>query len=43
MLEGGHGVNLLDEALLELRVLDHLLLGKAFDGIEGGGRCGLSG
>lgn len=42
MLECSHGVDLLDEAFLELGVLDHLLLGEALDGIEGGGGSGLS-
>jgi hypothetical protein len=41
VLEGGHGVDFLDEALLELGVLDHLLLGEALDGVEGGGGGGL--
>lgn len=43
MLECRHRVDLLDEALLELRVLDHLLLGQALDGVEGGRRGGLGG
>ena len=43
MLQCCHGVNLLDETLLQLRVFDHLLLGKTLDGIEGGGRCGFGG
>ena len=43
MLQRGHGVYFLDEALLELGVLDHLLLGEALDRVEDGRTGGLGG
>jgi hypothetical protein len=36
-----HGIDLLDKALLELGVFDHLLLREALDGVGGGGGSSL--
>jgi hypothetical protein len=33
VFECSHGVNLLNEASLELGVFDHFLLGETFDGV----------
>jgi hypothetical protein len=40
VVEHGHGVDLLQQETLELRILDHLPLGDALYGVEGrrGGR-----
>jgi hypothetical protein len=43
VVEHGHGVDLLQEEALELRVLDHLPLGNALDGVVGGGGGRLGG
>ena len=43
MLQRGHGVYFLDEALLELGVLYHLFLGEALDRVGDGGAGGFGG
>ena len=43
MLQRGHRVYFLNQALLELGVFDHLFLGKALDGVGDGGAGGFGG
>jgi hypothetical protein len=40
MIQSGHGVYLLNKTFLELRVLNHLLFGQAFDRVVAGRRGG---